>query len=217
MKFDEIVLVEPGEEGAVFGDDDFWDYVIVEASKDSGRSWEPLLPGYDSGINTIWKATYNSNITDGYSQAQGASNMFRQRTINLLQETSFSDGDEIIIRFRLFSDAFSYGWGWVIEDLKIQADFSGIENDLFIDNNLIAYPNPASGNIFIKGQLTPGISKVWLSMNDLLGRNMHYREVVIDNGVLEETIDLSDFEPGIYVVKINSGSKFSTFKIIVTE
>jgi hypothetical protein len=34
MTFDEIVLVEPGESYADFGDTEFWDYVIVEGSND---------------------------------------------------------------------------------------------------------------------------------------------------------------------------------------
>jgi hypothetical protein len=28
LSFDEIALVEPGDEGTVFGDDQFWDYVV---------------------------------------------------------------------------------------------------------------------------------------------------------------------------------------------
>jgi hypothetical protein len=33
MSFDEIVLVEPGTNGTVYGDFEFWDFVIVEGSK----------------------------------------------------------------------------------------------------------------------------------------------------------------------------------------
>jgi hypothetical protein len=29
-----LVLVEPGDAGTVYGDEEFWDYVIVEASKE---------------------------------------------------------------------------------------------------------------------------------------------------------------------------------------
>src|SRR5690606_31255671 len=37
ISFDEIALVEPGEKGAAFGTDEFWDYVIVEGSNDGGK------------------------------------------------------------------------------------------------------------------------------------------------------------------------------------
>ena len=39
INFNEIVLVEPGEDGSVFGSDDFYDYVIVEGSKNFGKTW----------------------------------------------------------------------------------------------------------------------------------------------------------------------------------
>jgi len=39
MIFDNIALVEPGEAGTNFGDDEFSDYVIVEGSKNEGITW----------------------------------------------------------------------------------------------------------------------------------------------------------------------------------
>ena len=59
MTFDEVVLVEPGELLADFGEDEFWDYVIVEGSNDFGEIWWPLDDGYDSGDNSVWKQNYN--------------------------------------------------------------------------------------------------------------------------------------------------------------
>ncbi|MEQ8239188.1 MAG: hypothetical protein RIA69_08230, partial [Cyclobacteriaceae bacterium] len=56
IKFDEIVLVETGEPGTQFGDQAFWDYVIVEGTKD-GSNWIPLIPGYDSNANDDWNYT----------------------------------------------------------------------------------------------------------------------------------------------------------------
>ena len=51
MLFDEIVLVEPGIGDVDFRDGSFFDFVIVEASKDLGVTWVPLLNGYDSRDN----------------------------------------------------------------------------------------------------------------------------------------------------------------------
>ncbi len=53
ISFKEIVLVEPGETGSVFGSDDFYDYVIVEGSKNFGKTWFSLIDGYDSRISCI--------------------------------------------------------------------------------------------------------------------------------------------------------------------
>ncbi len=121
--FDEIVLVEPGEPGTVFGDEQFWDYVIVEGSKDGGLTWTPVADGYDSRANPTWLTRYNSAInSNNISTAVGDPALFRTQTLDLLNQ--FETGDEVVIRFRLFSDPFAAGWGWAIDNLKIQIDDS---------------------------------------------------------------------------------------------
>ncbi|MDH4057378.1 MAG: hypothetical protein OEU76_01370, partial [Cyclobacteriaceae bacterium] len=118
--FDEIVLVEPGEPGTGFGQEDFFDYVVVEGSKDGGVTWTPVASGYDSRDNSAWLTRYNSAISGNNSTAVGDPSLYRQRNLNL--QNRFSTGDEVVIRFRLFSDPFAAGWGWAIDNLKIQID-----------------------------------------------------------------------------------------------
>ncbi len=118
LSFNEIVLVEPGEPNTSFGDPEFWDYVIVEGSSDNGTTWLPLLDGYDCQADRTWESTYRGGIQGNDSQAEGNEGLFRERTINL--QSTFAAGEEILIRFRLFSDPFAVGWGWAIDDLRIQ-------------------------------------------------------------------------------------------------
>lgn len=120
VKFDEIVLVEPGEAGSEFGDSDFYDYVVVEGSKNGGVTWTPIADGYDSRDYTPWLTKYNLSIVSNVSQGVGDPTLFRTRTLNLLDK--FASGDEVVIRFRLFSDPGAAGWGWAIDNLKIQID-----------------------------------------------------------------------------------------------
>lgn len=120
--FDEVVLVEPGDPGTVFGDDEFWDYVIVEGSKDGGSTWIAFEDGYDSRRNADWLSTYNSAVTDNNSQATGVESLYKTHEIDMLSNSSFSGGEEILIRFRLFADEAAHGWGWAIDNLKIQVD-----------------------------------------------------------------------------------------------
>ncbi len=122
MNFDEVVLVEPGESGTNFGDAEFWDYVIVEGSNDGGVTWEPFEDGYDSRDDEDWLATYNGNIVGSDSEALGDASLYQNRTIDMLANTSFVGGEEILIRFRLFADAAAHGWGWAIDNLNIQID-----------------------------------------------------------------------------------------------
>lgn len=120
IKFDEIVLVEPGENGSVFGDDDFYDYVVVEGSKDGGITWTPVAAGYDSRANTAWLTRYNSAISNNNSTGTGEPSLYKSQTIDL--QNVFNTNDEIVIRFRLFSDELAVGWGWAIDNLRIQVD-----------------------------------------------------------------------------------------------
>jgi Secretion system C-terminal sorting domain len=123
IKFDEIVLVEPGETGSKFGDKDFFDYVVVEGSKDGGVTWTPLADGYDSRDQAVWLTKFNSS-KDGAAQpnstAAGDPTLFKPRTINMLDK--FAPGNEIVVRFRLLADQLVHGWGWAIDNLRIQID-----------------------------------------------------------------------------------------------
>lgn len=121
LRFDEIVLVEPGESGVEWPDQDFYDYVVVEGSTDGGINWVELGDGYDSRAVTVWNNLWESTLgNDNNAAAVGTPTLYRTRTYNLLDR--FEAGDEVAFRFRLYSDPFSYGWGWSIDNLNIQVD-----------------------------------------------------------------------------------------------
>jgi len=120
IKFDEVVLIEPGEAGSVFPSEDFFDYVVVDGSKDGGITWTTVANGYDSRDFTPWLTRYNSASSGNNSTAVGDPGLFRSRILNL--QDKFDTDDEVVIRFRLFSDPGAAGWGWAIDNLKIQID-----------------------------------------------------------------------------------------------
>ncbi|TPW16377.1 MAG: hypothetical protein FD129_736, partial [bacterium] len=111
LSFDEVALVEPGDPGSVFGDENFWDFVIVEGSKD-GCLWTPLAPGWDCREYPEWENAYNTSATPD-------SLLLRHRSINLLD--TYATDDTILVRFRLFADGSVTGWGWIIDNLDIQS------------------------------------------------------------------------------------------------
>lgn len=125
IKFDEIVLAEPGDVGAAFGSANFYDYVVVEGSKDGGITWKPFADGYDSRAQSTWLAKWNSasdTETQPNSTAIGGPTLFVSRTIDMLKNGNFVAGNEVLIRFRLFADQLVHGWGWSVDNLKIQID-----------------------------------------------------------------------------------------------
>jgi hypothetical protein len=125
--FDEVVLVEPGEAGASFLNQDgsvnrsFYDYVIVQASNDNGKNWYNLINGWDSNFSTTWLNAYNTGFdAAGNSSGIGTSALFKKREIDILSSGKFKAGDQLVFRFRLHADIGAHGWGWAIDNLNIQ-------------------------------------------------------------------------------------------------
>jgi hypothetical protein len=209
IEFDEVVLVEPGEDNTTFGQAEFWDYVIVEARELGGSNWIPLLDGYDSKARTQWLSNYNAGIGNGEqnSSASGNSSLFFNRTIDITEKGDFVAGDTITIRFRLFSDPFAVGWGWAIDNLKIQ-QLAVSAVDVELDNLLQVYPNPSiTDEIFVK------IGKDYES-------ELEASIFTIDGKLLSQLYLSGDraisfpYEKGSYLIRIRSEKGIVTRKII---
>ena len=205
MSFDEIVLVEPGNT-TQFGTDNFWDYVIVEGSKNNGSNWLPLSDGYDANDNSIWSYNYNLNMTDQFSSTEGIPDWFINREINLLGNGNFSTGDTILIRFRLNSDPYANGWGWVIDNLRVQ---SPVSNQLTVlsPGNIMVYPNPFSDNFKVILQAKNNIDEIQLDVFNIFGQKI--KSTLIKNvlGQITEEIYLKEAGVGIYFLTIKENGK----------
>lgn len=204
IRFDEIVLIEPGEAGSEFGDDDFFDYAVVEGSKDDGVTWTPFEDGYDSRANSAWLTRYNSNIVGDNSAATGIPSFFRERQIDILSSSTFAAGNEIKIRFRLFADQAAHGWGWAIDNLSIQGEITGIDYQPV--ESLEAYPNPAKDHIIVR------LPKMEASVEifDVSGKRV-WSTISSEN---QFEVDIRDFREGLYFVKASDGKTLLTRKFI---
>ncbi len=191
VEFDEVVLVEPGI-GTDFTKPEFGDYTIVEATKDGGLSWKSLVSGYDSRFNADWLIYYNSNISNGDSKAIGTLNYFRNRRISILD--SFAAGDVINIRFRLRSDAQKSGWGWAIDNLRVQDNVVGIEDSNIEVNELQAFPNPVRDKFELNFKMG---SCVNIEIVSLVGRQLVSIKCNKSDSI---EIDSSEWAKGIYII-----------------
>lgn len=213
VKFDEIVLVEPGELGSVFGEDEFYDYVVVEGSKD-GTTWVPLADGYDARANTAWLSKYNSLADDdNNSTAVGTSSLFKARELNLRDK--FAGGDVVQLRFRLFADAGAHGWGWAIDNLRIQDAVTGVAQELKDAGGFDVFPNPTTGRFTLQARLakaTPGLQVV---VRNVLGQEVLRKALPTTPGLVKETLDLSQLANGLYMVSLGDGSEALTKRLMV--
>lgn len=215
MSFDEIVLVEPGEALSKYGDDDFWDYVIVEGSKDNGKTWLPVVSGYDSGDNAIWKTNYNKNIdNDQVSTAIGIPDWYVTREINLLGSGNFNANDTILVQFRLFSDPYAHGWGWTIDNLRIQSPVSSSYVSLS-PGNILVYPNPFNNRLKITIQARNEIEELSVDIINLFGQVINTKKFKNVIGEINHEPDFSNVAGGMYFVLVKeNGKTVSTQKIL---
>jgi hypothetical protein len=208
INFKEVVLVEPGETGTQYGQTDFYDYVVVEGSKDFGKSWFALGDGYDSRFYTPWLTAYNSMTTGQnstyvpFDESLLIKHYFFPKT-----SSNISTGDTIMVRFRLFSDPFSNGWGWIIQDLKIEAMIDNAE-ELNLQP-LILFPNPGDGHITIRNSTVNSGPARRYSVYSSSGT---FLKSGILGGGNEASIDISGYKPGLYLIIVHNGSGARYFK-----
>ncbi len=216
MSFDEIVLVEPGEFQTQFGDDEFWDYVIVEGSKDFGETWQQLINGYDSDANSIWKTNYNADIVDQNSQTVGIPEWYVNREINIPANGNFALGDTILIRFRLFSDPFAHGWGWAIDNLQIQFPVSSPITTLS-PGNIMVYPNPFNGVVNISVHANKNIDEIEFEIYNTFGQKIQNKLNKNVIGEISYKFNLGNYADGMYFISVKENGKQVYSKKIIKK
>ncbi|WP_017731396.1 hypothetical protein [Nafulsella turpanensis] len=210
VRYRDIAVVEAGLKGASFGEEDFKDYVVVEGSKD-GIVWTALEPGYDASQNADWQDAARLSM-------QAEQTMFVPQEIDLHQ--TYTAGDTILIRFRLHSNENGVAYGWVIDDVEIQANepLGFMENLLLSKFTVEVYPNPLREKGVLHWYM-PEAGQVYLEIIDLQGRVLESRSLGYRNeGEHLNELTLSEVKQGqLVIVKLrdNKGNEFSVrvFKI----
>jgi len=206
MTYEDIAFVEKGDEGTNFGDANFWDYVVVEGSKD-GIAWLPLSDGYDFGYSEKW----DDGDTDIKSTPSSA--MFIEHTINF--QDNFSVGDTILIRFRLYSDANTVGWGWIIDNINIQKDGTGIFKKAYApDGTLTISPNPVSDYINIRLDDSEN-GAVRVTVYDLSGRLLLNRNFVKNQQKWQQTLPVDNLGSGVKLINVYIGNDHYSERVVI--
>lgn len=204
MRYNEIVLVQGQAATIPFGTEGFNDFVIVEGSKDGGSTWLPFLNGYDASSLSAWLSAF----TNG---ANGTQSLFRSRIIDLTQNGNFTTNDEVIIRFRLFADATSNGWGWAIDDLYIQDPITGLESKSI--SSISVYPNPVKDFVYISSKLSAG-EKLTLQVMQQNGQVITNEVVSENDGEANHQLDFSQLPNGLYLLRISTGNTTEVRKVV---
>jgi len=208
ITYKDVAIVEPGEAGSTFGETAFYDYVVVEGTTD-GVNWTPLAPGYDASANADWLDTWNNNRS-------GRRQLFVDQSINLLD--TYNTGDTILIRFRLFADGGTQGWGWAIDDLNVQVipdEVTGFDDDVL--NNQLAlsvYPVPVARQSTIQFNL-PRPSEVNIRLLTVSGQTVEQISLGRQPQGQGSVQWQSSLAPGIYLVSLETQNGIKTQRIYV--
>lgn len=202
FSYEDIAIVENGEDGAVYPEQNFFDYVVVEASID-GFVWVALEPGYDATLHQDWLDAYNNGDV-------GNSDLLKPHTINLLDH--FEAGDLILVRFRMHSDPNSVGYGWVVDDLYIQEEPPEPPlNTLHSNSKLEIFPNPIGDVTTIKlngAKLNSNIEVFTIG-----GRKVS--EIARPINETSITWKPNNLEAGLYVIRYQLDGKNLSQKILI--
>lgn len=214
IEFDEIVLVEPSVRGVRWPNGQFWDYCIVEARDLRDAEWKPLLDGYDSRDKASWLDAYGAD--EGSSTTVGTPSLFERRTIDIRDSGDFISGDTIVVRFRLFSDPAANGWGWAIDNLKIQENSTPIE-DFILEQNFIVIPNPAQDQFDLSLDLESKADALDIRVYNLQGALMEKRSIVKPGFKVRSRFDVSNYSEGAYLVQITFDNKETITKKVIVK
>ena len=217
MRFDEIALIEPGEPSTVFGDLQFWDFVIVEGSTDGGVSWTRLLDGYDAREESTWLSRYTSALdaNTGISSATGTPDLYISRLIDISR--TFNAGQEVLFRFRLFADQSAHGWGWAIDNLQIQGNVTSVEEFFGRNQEVAIFPNPSQGDLSIEAELLKQPKNLELEILNLQGKSLLKRDIKSIKPILSESIDLNSLPEGTYLVRIKTEGGVVTRRFVINR
>ena len=209
LRYRDIAIVEPGEAGSVWPAANFFDYVVVEGTTD-GATWVPVATGYDARANAGWLAAY----TGGQS---GSPSLFVEQSVNL--RATFAADAIVLLRFRLYSDGSDVGWGWAIDDVRVDGTPTAAPREaraLALDLSAPA-PNP----VRTRAALTVSLGErapVRVEVYDIAGRRVATLfDETREAGTHAVTFDASGLSSGVYLVRMTSGGQTRTRAVSVVR
>jgi hypothetical protein len=188
---------------------------IVEYSSDLGVSWNIIGDyGYPNWYNAQF-VTALAPVTPGLPGFTGIQTSWELAEIDF----QFPNSGPIIIRWRFASDYSVTDEGWAIDDICIEN--IGVCSPTTIEEKpdltgIAVYPNPNQGQFVLNIEsLIDG--QVDVEIFDMLGKQIHYSLEETSVGVNKLPFDLSGLESGIYMVKVRSGNRELTERLIISR
>jgi hypothetical protein len=170
------------------------DGLRVEVSADCGATYQSIYQKSGTTLATV------GNQSNNWSP--GTASHWRNESVDL----SAYLPNKLIFRF---ISENGYGNGTFIDNINVTSNV-GIDEQGNVDFNL--YPNPSTGlvNINITNELSDNAT---ITLTNQLGQSLKVISADLKSGN-GFTIDLANFERGIYLITVNLDGKVSTKRIV---
>jgi hypothetical protein len=218
IRYSDVALVEPCNDGTSYcNGGGLYDYVTLEATSD-GVNWTPLTGPYDArgpkfrdGItNTPWLSAYTSN-------QQGTEVIMTEHVV--IPSRYFPAGTVLMLRFRMVSDPSVAGWGWAVDNLRIDAGITSAEGaaaPATLDM-LAPYPNPARRAATVAVTL-PAPTDVAVRVYDVQGRLVAtLADGPLGAGRHDLAFNAGSIAAGVYLVRMEAGGTVRTRSLTVAR
>ena len=133
------------------------------------------------------------------STAVPTKDLLVKHEISMLANGNFSVGDVVLVRFRLFSDPYSHGWGWIVDNLAIQDWETAVSPTLLSSGEVSCYPNPVKNQLNIEISAKNTIQNLILKAYNVSGKLVYIQDFPVGSNLFQTAIDVSNFIPGLYL------------------
>jgi hypothetical protein len=183
------------------------DKVWVELSLNGGADWDKVMPPLIGSVN--FYSTYTDSAWHGLSNG-GAG--FYIPVINDFQGIGLNS--KVKFRFVFKSNGTIQSDGFAIDNFIFNPHIVGLNKINSSNSNIKLHPNPAKNNVTVSiNNVNSGIYE--MTIEDLKGQQVMNDLINVSNGNTSKVIDVSQFESGVYFVKVVNGSSIITKKLVV--
>lgn len=186
-----------------------WDYLQVDAKAIDNGSWIPLEGNYTKTGSGDFQPI-GEPVYDGQSDW-------------VLEEMNISDfvGEQVQIRFTLYSDSYVNEDGFYFDDVSISVISSAVgidpgfesgQNKLFVSK---AYPNPADQTVKVSFNLNNNKQNAQLEVFDAIGNQLKTIALSNNTGIID--IPLTDLCSGVYFYRLVNGEEVSKTQRLIKQ
>ncbi|MES2763411.1 MAG: T9SS type A sorting domain-containing protein [Bacteroidota bacterium] len=164
----------------------------------------------DGSYNLIyWKSAIETNFRHyELESSEDGTNFTKITTVNPIGNLS-SFNNYNYLDFNPFNPITYYRLKMI--DLDYTYEYSAVisvENKTSKQETFIVYPNPASGELYVK-LVVPGEKEAMLEIKDIFGRSVYQQKIDLTQAIDNTYININNFSSGTYIVNITAGNSFS--------